>query len=99
MSSGYAPAPPGPGPTGVEVEARVVARSLPVTRAGENPRPCGWGAEPGSIAADEGFRVFEGPILGIAAPHVPPCSSDAVERLAIGSVRRITDTVLKAMQA
>ena len=136
MSSGYAPAPPGPGPIRVHLDARVyleglggyrlarplaaeasglgalrvfdkVARALMVTRMGGNPRPCGAGAELVLVAAEEGLRKLDGPIVTIPIPipiPIPmpdptPRASDPLHDAAIPVVRRITETVLMAIPA
>jgi pyruvate dehydrogenase E1 component beta subunit len=64
----------------------------------ENPRLCGWGAELVSIVAEECFYDLDGPIVRITTPHIPLPAADALEDLAIPSVDRIVETVLKAMQ-
>jgi pyruvate/2-oxoglutarate/acetoin dehydrogenase E1 component len=76
-----------------------VAKTGRVFTVEENPRLCGWGAELVSIIAEEGFWKLDGPIVRITTPHIPLPSADALEDLAIPSVDRITQTVLKAMQA
>jgi pyruvate/2-oxoglutarate/acetoin dehydrogenase E1 component len=61
----------------------------------ENPRLCGWGAEIASIVAEECFFDLDGAIVRITTPHVPLPASDALEDLAIPSVDRIVETVVK----
>jgi pyruvate/2-oxoglutarate/acetoin dehydrogenase E1 component len=65
----------------------------------ENPRLLGWGAEIASIVAEECFWDLDGPIVRITTPHVPLPAADALEDLAIPSVRRIIETVEKAMRS
>jgi len=133
MSSGYAPAPPGPGPMGVHLDARVyldglggyrlarpmaaveasglgalrgfdkVSRALTVTRMGGKPRSCGAGAELALVAAEEGLRPLDGPIVTIPIlipmPDPTPPAPDPPHDAAIPVVRRITETVLMAIPA
>ena len=61
----------------------------------ENPRLCGWGAEVASIVAEECFFDLDGAIVRITTPHVPLPAADALEDLAIPSVDRIVETVVK----
>jgi acetoin:2,6-dichlorophenolindophenol oxidoreductase subunit beta len=61
----------------------------------ENPRLCGWGAEIASIVAEECFFDLDGAIVRITTPHVPLPATDALEDLAIPSVDRIVETVVK----
>jgi acetoin:2,6-dichlorophenolindophenol oxidoreductase subunit beta len=65
----------------------------------ENPRLCGWGAEIVSIIADEAFYELDGPPVRITTPHIPLPAADVLEDLAIPSVDRIRETVLRAMTA
>jgi acetoin:2,6-dichlorophenolindophenol oxidoreductase subunit beta len=61
----------------------------------ENPRLCGWGAEISSIVAEEALYDLDGPIVRITTPHVPLPAAEALEDVAIPSVSRIVDTVVK----
>jgi pyruvate/2-oxoglutarate/acetoin dehydrogenase E1 component len=61
----------------------------------ENPRLCGWGAEIASIVAEECFFDLDGAIVRITTPHVPLPAADALEDLAIPSVDRIVEAVVK----
>ena len=63
----------------------------------ENPRLCGWGAEIASIVADEVFWDLDGPVVRITTPHIPLPAAEALEDMAIPSVDRITETVIKRM--
>jgi pyruvate dehydrogenase E1 component beta subunit len=63
----------------------------------ENPRLCGWGAEIVSIVAEEAFTSLDGPLVRITTPHVPLPAAAELEDAAIPSVRRIVDTIRKAM--
>jgi pyruvate dehydrogenase E1 component beta subunit len=65
----------------------------------ENPRLCGWGAEIVSIVADEAFYELDGPLVRITTPHIPLPAADVLEDLAIPSIDRIRETVLRAMTA
>ncbi|MFV1960262.1 MAG: alpha-ketoacid dehydrogenase subunit beta, partial [Acidimicrobiia bacterium] len=42
---------------------------------------------------DECFWDLDGPIVRITTPHIPLPAADAIEDLAIPSVRRIAETV------
>ena len=61
----------------------------------ENPRLCGWGAEIASLGAEECFFDLDGPIVRITTPHIPLPAGDALEDLALPSVDRIVETVVK----
>ena len=63
----------------------------------ENPRLCGWGAELVSIVDEEAFWHLDGPSVRITTPHIPLPSAAALEDLAIPSVDRIFDTVVKSV--
>lgn len=63
----------------------------------ENPRLCGWGAEVTSIVGEEVFWDLDGPSVRITTPHIPLPAAAALEDLAIPSVDRIHDTVLKSI--
>ena len=65
----------------------------------ENPRLCGWGAELVSIVADEGFWNLDGPTIRITTPHIPLPAAASLEDLALPSVDRIHETVIKAVEA
>ena len=62
----------------------------------ENPRLCGWGAEIVSIAAEECFCELLDPPVRITTPHIPLPAADALEDLAMPSVDRIVQTVLRS---
>jgi acetoin:2,6-dichlorophenolindophenol oxidoreductase subunit beta len=64
----------------------------------ENPRLCGWGAEVGSIVAEEAFYDLDGPIVRITSPHVPLPAAEALEDAAVPTVDRIVETIVKAQQ-
>jgi acetoin:2,6-dichlorophenolindophenol oxidoreductase subunit beta len=61
----------------------------------ENPRLCGWGAEIASIVAEECFYDLDGPIVRITTPHIPLPAADVLEDLAVPSVERIVERVVK----
>jgi pyruvate dehydrogenase E1 component beta subunit len=63
----------------------------------ENPRLCGWGADVTSIVGEEVFWDLDGPSVRITTPHIPLPAAAALEDLAIPSVDRIHDTVLKSI--
>jgi acetoin:2,6-dichlorophenolindophenol oxidoreductase subunit beta len=65
----------------------------------ENPRLCGWGAELVSIIAEEAFWDLDGPSIRITTPHVPLPAAAALEDLAIPSVDRIFETVVKTVDS
>jgi pyruvate/2-oxoglutarate/acetoin dehydrogenase E1 component len=65
----------------------------------ENPRLCGWGAEIVSIVAEEAFYSLDAPIVRITTPHIPLPSASALEDLAIPTVDRITETVVRTLEA
>jgi len=64
----------------------------------ENPRLCGWGAEIASIIAEEAFWDLDGPVIRITTPHIPLPAAEALEDLAIPSVDRIDDTIVKTIE-
>lgn len=64
----------------------------------ENPRLCGWGAEIASIVADEAFYDLDGPVVRITTPHIPLPAADNLEDLALPSVPRIVERILRAMK-
>jgi pyruvate/2-oxoglutarate/acetoin dehydrogenase E1 component len=76
-----------------------------VTRTGrvftveENPRQLGWGAELMSIIADEAFYDLDGPLVRITTPNIPLPAADALEDMAIPSVKRIVETVRRSLAA
>ncbi len=80
-------------PLDVTTVATSVAKTNRLFTVEENPRLCGWGAEIASIVADECFWDLDGPIVRITTPHIPLPAADAIEDLAIPSVRRIAETV------
>ncbi len=63
----------------------------------ENPRLCGWGAELVSIVDEEVFWDLDGPSIRITTPHIPLPSAASLEDMAIPSVDRIYETVLKSV--
>ncbi|MDH3189314.1 MAG: alpha-ketoacid dehydrogenase subunit beta [Acidimicrobiia bacterium] len=65
----------------------------------ENPRLCGWGAEVVSIVGEEAFWDLDGPSVRITTPHIPLPSAAALEDLALPSVDRIHETVLKSVDS
>ena len=65
----------------------------------ENPRLCGWGAELVSIVDEEAFWDLDGPSIRITTPHIPLPSAASLEDLAIPSVDRIYETVLKSVDS
>jgi acetoin:2,6-dichlorophenolindophenol oxidoreductase subunit beta len=65
----------------------------------ENPRLCGWGAEVVSIIGEEVFWDLDGPMVRITTPHIPLPASAALEDLAMPSVDRIYETVLRSMDS
>jgi pyruvate dehydrogenase E1 component beta subunit len=65
----------------------------------ENPRLCGWGAEVVSIVGEDVFWDLDGPCVRITTPHIPLPAAASLEDLALPSVDRIYQTVLKSMHA
>jgi pyruvate/2-oxoglutarate/acetoin dehydrogenase E1 component len=65
----------------------------------ENPRLCGWGAELVSIVGEEVFWDLDGPSVRISTPHIPLPSAAALEDMALPSVDRIHETVLKSVDS
>ena len=65
----------------------------------ENPRLCGWGAELASIVSDESFWSLDGPVVRITTPHIPLPAAAALEDLALPSVDRIYETIVKSFDA
>lgn len=65
----------------------------------ENPRLCGWGAELVSIVSEEAFWNLDGPSIRITTPHIPLPAAASLEDLAIPSVDRIYETVLKSVDS
>ena len=63
----------------------------------ENPRLCGWGAEVSSIVTEEVFWDLDGPVVRITTPHIPLPAAEALEDMAIPSVERVHDTVLRSL--
>jgi pyruvate dehydrogenase E1 component beta subunit len=63
----------------------------------ENPRLCGWGAEIVSIVGEEAFWDLDGPSIRITTPHIPLPAAAALEDLAMPSVDRIYETILKSV--
>ncbi len=65
----------------------------------ENPRLCGWGAELVSIVSEEVFWDLDGPCIRITTPHIPLPSAASLEDLALPSVDRIYETVVKSVDS
>jgi len=65
----------------------------------ENPRLCGWGAELVSVVDEEVFWDLDGPSIRITTPHIPLPAAASLEDLAIPSVDRIYDTILKSVDS
>ncbi len=65
----------------------------------ENPRLCGWGAELVSIVGEEAFWDLDGPNIRITTPHIPLPAAASLEDLALPSVDRIYETVVKTVDA
>jgi pyruvate/2-oxoglutarate/acetoin dehydrogenase E1 component len=65
----------------------------------ENPRLCGWGAELVSIVDEEVFWHLDGPSIRITTPHIPLPAAAQLEDLALPSVDRIYETVLKSVDS
>jgi pyruvate dehydrogenase E1 component beta subunit len=65
----------------------------------ENPRLCGWGAELASIVSEESFWALDGPVVRITTPHIPLPAAAALEDLALPSVDRIYETIVKSFDA
>ncbi len=63
----------------------------------ENPRLCGWGAELVSIVGEEAFWDLDGPNIRITTPHIPLPAAASLEDLAIPSVDRIYETVVRTV--
>ena len=65
----------------------------------ENPRLCGWGAELASIVSEESFWALDGPVVRITTPHIPLPAAASLEDLALPSVDRIYETIVKSFDA
>ena len=65
----------------------------------ENPRLCGWGAELVSIVGEEAFWDLDGPNVRITTPHIPLPAAASLEDLALPSVDRIYETILKSVDS
>ncbi len=74
-----------------------VAKTSRIYTVEENPRLCGWGAEIVSIVTDEAFWDLDGPAIRITTPHIPLPSAETLEDMAIPSVDRIVETVMKTI--
>ena len=87
----------------VPLDARTLLRSVSKTgrffTVEENPRLCGWGAELVSIIDEEVFWDLDGPSIRITTPHIPLPAAASLEDLAIPSVDRIHETVLKSVDS
>ncbi len=84
----------------VPLDTRTILESVSKTgrffTVEENPRLCGWGAEIVSIVAEEAFWDLDGPSIRITTPHIPLPAAASLEDLAIPSVDRIYETILKS---
>ena len=56
-------------------------------------------AEIVSLVADEAFYSLDAPLVRITTPHIPLPAAAALEDLAMPSVERIADTVLRRLEA
>jgi pyruvate/2-oxoglutarate/acetoin dehydrogenase E1 component len=87
----------------VPLDARTILTSVEKTSrlftVEENPRLCGWGAEIVSLVGDEGFYSLDAPLVRITTPHVPLAAAAGLEDLAMPSVERIADTILRRLEA
>jgi pyruvate/2-oxoglutarate/acetoin dehydrogenase E1 component len=87
----------------VPLDARTLLRSVSKTgrffTVEENPRLCGWGAELVSIVDEEVFWDLDGPSIRITTPHIPLPAAASLEDLALPSVDRIYETVLKSVDS
>jgi acetoin:2,6-dichlorophenolindophenol oxidoreductase subunit beta len=87
----------------VPLDARTLLRSVSKTgrffTVEENPRLCGWGAELVSIVDEEAFWDLDGPSVRITTPHIPLPAAASLEDLAIPSVDRIYETVVKSVDS
>jgi pyruvate dehydrogenase E1 component beta subunit len=63
----------------------------------ENPRLCGWGAELVSVVDEEAFWYLDGPSIRITTPHIPLPAAASLEDLALPSVDRIYEKILKSV--
>jgi len=85
----------------VPLDTRTLLTSVSKTgrffTAEENPRLCGWGAELVSIVDEEVFWDLDGPSIRITTPHIPLPSAASLEDMAIPSVDRIYETILKSV--
>jgi pyruvate dehydrogenase E1 component beta subunit len=87
----------------VPLDTRTILESVSKTgrffTVEENPRLCGWGAEVVSIVAEEAFWALDGPSIRITTPHIPLPAAASLEDLALPSVDRIHETVLKSIDS
>lgn len=65
----------------------------------ENPRLCGWGAEVVSIVGEEVFWDLDGPNVRITTPHIPLPAAASLEDLALPSVDRIQETIIRSLNS
>ena len=84
-------------PLDTQTILREVSRTARLVTVEENPRLCGWGAEIVSIVAEECFYDLDGPIVRITTPHIPIPAADNLEDLAVPSVERVVETILKTL--
>jgi acetoin:2,6-dichlorophenolindophenol oxidoreductase subunit beta len=87
----------------VPLDTRTILESVSKTgrlfTVEENPRLCGWGAEVVSIVDEEVFWDLDGPSVRITTPHIPLPAAASLEDLAIPSVDRVYETVLKSVDS
>lgn len=85
----------------VPLDSQALLRSVSKTgrffTVEENPRLCGWGAELVSIVDEEVFWDLDGPSIRITTPHIPLPAAAALEDMALPSVDRIHETILKSL--
>ncbi len=84
-------------PLDTQTILREVSHTARLVTVEENPRLCGWGAEIVSIVAEECFYDLDGPIVRITTPHIPIPAADNLEDLAVPSVERVVETILKTL--
>jgi len=73
-----------------------VSRTGRLVTVEENPRLCGWGAEIASVVAEEIMWDLDGPIIRVTTPHCPLPAAAELEDLAIPSVERVVESVLRS---
>lgn len=81
-------------------EHKSLMANKPDVREGEMvEKLCGWGAEVVSIVGEDVFWDLDGPCVRITTPHIPLSAAASLEDLALPSVDRIYQTVLKSVHA